>query len=141
MSHTTLKRFVFPFNPFCNLPGIAIRIYGFDSNGNKLLSPLFWGILDSGSGFFTIPKKLADSLNLKYKLMKEKAGTAGGSVTQYQCKGDFVISDNNNLVTFTNEKIAILDSDTPILVGIDPVFNAYRNVVICAQPKLSILNP
>jgi len=137
MQHSELYRLEYSF--LDKIPLIPVRLSGTDNHGKKILTQPLRGVLDSGASDFTISKAMAEFLHLKLKKIGE-GDTAGNKVDLFHTKGDFVIGLGKESIFYENVKISVLDSDTPILLGIDPIWYNFV-VTIDAHAGKIILEP
>lgn len=99
------------------------------------------GLLDSGSDQILIPKGIAKYLDLPLEKQEKPMKVAGGSKKWYKSKVDFIIGRGGREVIYTNQPIAVIDSDdSPVLVGRDPLFKGYE-VIFKEFNNQFILNP
>jgi len=137
MSHSELHRLEYSFVD--KIPQIPIRLFGKDAKGGEILTPPIKGVLDSGASRFTISKSMAEFLKMQLKKVG-KGDTAGNQVDSFAATGSFVIGLGEKSITYSDVYIAVLDSDTPILVGIDPVWRDFVVTIDASGDKL-VLEP
>ena len=108
-------------------------------NGKK--TQIIKGVLDSGADEVTIPKKIADYLELTLLPREKKILTAGGIREAYKSTVTFYLGRGGREVEYKDVEICVIDNkDVPVLVGIVPVFMDY-DVIIQAYRNRVILEP
>ena len=116
------------------LPMIPLR---FISENNES-SPIFLGILDSGSNEIALSKSLAKELEL-ILIKRHSSLTAGNKVKAYSSKANVNIGIPGREIKYENIEICILDSDIPILVGICPLFQEYSVTIDDFNKRILLL--
>ena len=137
MAHTRLLKFTFPYDELYGIPLIPINFFYKDGTPTQ---PFNNAILDSGASEITIPKTLADLLELELRPRSHPAQTAGGEVEAFTSTTDFNLGRGGRVVKYTDIDICVMDNCPAILVGIRPVFTDYK-VTIMAYKKKCILEP
>jgi predicted aspartyl protease len=98
-------------------------------------------VLDSGADAITIPKDLAEWLQLKLEPMKTPAKTAAGTTNAFIGKvSEFILGQGGREVIYKDVEVCTMEHCPYTLVGISPVFEDY-NVKIMASQKRYILEP
>lgn len=136
MSHSRLLRFSFGYDTECHTPLVPLRFI--DNEGRP--TPTFNAILDSGADEITIPKELSDELQLELTSREEPINTAGGEREAFLAVANFNLGRGGREVRYTDIDICVIDENMPILVGITPIFEDYR-VIIMAYQNRFILEP
>jgi hypothetical protein len=93
-------------------------------------------VLDSGSYKFMIPKVLADYLHLTLRCCKHPYGTAGGPKKGHIAEVEHIEIGQECVAEFHDIEVAVIDANTPVLIGRDPFFKAY--VVIIEENQRSV---
>ena len=137
MSHTRLLKFSFAYDEQFGIPLVPINFFYKDGTPTQ---PFNNAILDSGASEITIPKNLADLLELELKPRAQPAQTAGGEVIAFTATTDFNLGRGGRVVKYNNINICIMENCPAILVGIHPVFEDYK-VIIMAYKRKCILEP
>jgi hypothetical protein len=135
---TPLLKFNFPFQEKnVKVPTIPVRFI--DAAGHT--TPIIHAILDSGADNITIPKDLADFLQLPLKLLPEQVSTAAGLVNSYSSNVPFfILGQGGREVQYQDEQIRIIETCRAILIGIDPIFLEYA-ISINARDQKIFLDP
>lgn len=136
MAHSRLLKFTFTYDEQYLVPLIPIRFI--DNDGNPI--PTFNAILDSGADEVTIPKELADELQLELSPRPDLIHTAGGEMQAFTAIVNFNIGRGGREVEYTDINICVIDKDMPVLVGIEPVFKDYMVTIMAYENKI-ILEP
>jgi len=135
MSTSQLLKFTFSCNG--NKPAIPlIPIRFIDKNGQP--TPIFNAILDSGADELTIPKALSDLLKYELRLRSDKIHTAGGEIEAFSTVACFNIGRGDREVKYTNVDICVVDQDMPVLIGIKPIFEDYKVIIMAYQNKFKL---
>lgn len=137
MPHTRLLKFTFSYDELYGIPLVPINFFYKDGTPTQ---PFNNAILDSGASEITIPKTLADLLELELKPRTHPAQTAGGEVEAFTTTTDFNLGRGGRVVKYTDINICVMENCPAILVGIRPVFEDYK-VVITAYKRKCILEP
>jgi predicted aspartyl protease len=102
-------------------PLIPVRLM----HGSKV-SPLFWGLLDSGSDRVAIPKRLADLMEARLTEMPMGIITAAGHAKASTCVIDLELGFPQGTERFQAVCAIVVDTPlTPILIGRAPVFKEF----------------
>ena len=80
MSHSRLLKFIFAYDGLFGIPLVPINFFYKDGTPTQ---PFNNAILDSGADEITIPKALADLLELEIRSKPHAAQTAGGEVEAF----------------------------------------------------------
>jgi hypothetical protein len=135
--HSLKKHFWYKKKDRFGVPLIPITF--FNKSGVRT-QPLNNAILDSGAYEITIPKALADMLELELKPRSNLVHTAGGLIEAYTATIDFTLGRGGRFVHYTNVDICVMNQCPAVLVGINPIFKDY-NVTILAHERKSVLEP
>jgi len=137
MPHTRLLKFTFAYDELYGIPLVPINFFYKDGTPTQ---PFNNAILDSGASEITIPKSLSDLLELKLRPRTRPAQTAGGEVKAFTATTDFNLGRGGRVVKYTDIDICVMENCPAILVGIRPVFEDYK-VMIMAYKRKCILEP
>ena len=137
MSHSRLLNFTFAYDGLFGIPLVPINFFYKDGTPTQ---PFNNAILDSGANEITIPKALADLLELETRPRSHAAQTAGGEVKAFTATTDFNLGRGGRVVRYTDIDICVMDRCPAILVGIRPVFEDYKVTIMVYQNKF-ILEP
>jgi len=136
---TPLVKFIFKYDSLgCDITRVPINLIG--SKGRK--TGIINGVLDSGADEITIPKDLAEWLELDLILRDKPIHTAMGEKKAYSANIDFILfrGGKSREVYYKNIEICVIEGCPDILVGIEPVFKDY-NIIIKAYKKKVIFEP
>lgn len=77
---------------------------------------------------------------MKYELRprSEKINTAGGEINAFFSVACFVIGRGGREVKYENVDICVVDKDLPVLIGIKPVFEDYKVIIMAYQNKFKL---
>ena len=137
MAHTRLLKFTFAYNDLYGIPLVPINFFYKDGTPTQ---PFNNAILDSGASEITIPRTLADLLELELRPRTHPAQTAGGEVDAFTTTTDFNLGRGGRVVKYTDIDICVMGNCPAILVGIRPVFEDYK-VTIAAYKRKCFLEP
>lgn len=114
-----------------------MRFVRFDNVSTQIIN----AVLDSGADAITIPKELAQWLQLKLEPIKTSAMTAAGTTNAFIGKvPEFILGQGGREVKYRDLEVYTMEHCPYTLVGIDPVFEDY-NVTILASQKRFKLEP
>jgi predicted aspartyl protease len=135
---TPLLKFVIDYKRFhCRIPIVPVRFVRSDNVSTQMIN----AVLDSGADAITIPKELADWLQLKLEPKKTPAMTAAGTTNAFVGKVPaFILGQGGREVTYKDVEVYTMEHCPYTLVGITPVFEDY-NVTIQASQKRFRLEP
>ena len=135
---TPLLKFAFDYKRFhCRIPIVPVRFVRSDNVSTQMIN----AVLDSGADAITIPKDLAEWLQLKLEPMKTPAKTAAGTTNAFIGKvSEFILGQGGREVIYKDVEVCTMEHCPYTLVGISPVFEDY-NVKIMASQKRYILEP
>lgn len=135
---TPLINFVFDYKRFnCRIPIVPVRFVRFDNVSTQIIH----AVLDSGADAITIPKELAQWLQLKLEPIKTSAMTAAGTTNAFIGKvPEFILGQGGREVKYQDLEVYTMEHCPYTLVGIAPVFEDY-NVTILASQKRFKLEP
>jgi hypothetical protein len=135
---TPLLKFVFDYSRFhCRIPIVPVRFVRSDG----VSSPIINAVLDSGADALTIPKELAEWLQIKLEQTKTSAKTAAGTTNAFIGKApEFTLGQGGREVSYKDVEVYTMEHCLYTLVGITPVFEDY-NVTILASQKRFRLEP
>ena len=137
MTNSNLLKFSFSYDDLFGIPLVPINFFYKDGTPTQ---PFNNAILDSGASEITIPKVLADLLELELKPRDHPAQTAGGEVEAYTAITDFNLGRGGRIVKYTDIEICVMENCPAILIGIRPIFMDY-NVTIMAYRRKCFLEP
>ena len=132
---TPLLKFIFDYSKLnCRVPRIPIRFLRNDGKS----TPVIDAVLDSGADEVTIPKSLADWLQLSLKPKQNQINTASGKENAFIATVDFYIGRGGREVKYEKVQICVIDKCPAILIGINPVFDDYKITIIASEKKYAM---
>lgn len=137
MTNSNLLKFSFSYDDLFGIPLVPINFFYKDGTPTQ---PFNNAILDSGASEITIPKVLADLLELELKPRDHPAQTASGEVEAYTAITDFNLGRGGRIVKYNDIEICVMENCPAILIGIRPIFMDY-NITIMAYRKKCFLEP
>jgi predicted aspartyl protease len=135
MTHTNLLKFSFSYDERFGIPLVPINFFYKDGTPTQ---PFNNAILDSGASEITIPKMLADLLELELKPRSRPAQTAGGEVEAYIAKTDFNLGRGGRVIKYNDTEICVMEKCPAILVGINPIFNDYKVTIMAYKNRFTL---
>lgn len=119
-------------------PLLPIRFYQPSNKNNK--TPVFEGLLDSGSDGVHIHKAVAEMLNLSQMKKVESEGM-GGKYWSYEVEIGFIIGRGGREVDFGKVKAVYPENElnVPILIGRNPVFDEYQVIFEEYKKKFKLI--
>ena len=96
-------------------------------------------VLDSGAYGVAIPLSLAAVLELEMTMLPQPGQTAGGPVDSWMASADFRIGRGGVYIDYKDVDICILDWETRILVGMNPVFKDFIVTIDARDKKVSLV--
>ncbi len=119
-------------------PLLPVRFY--QPNNKKIITPIFEGLLDSGSDGVHIHKAIAEMLNLSQMKKVESEGM-GGKYWSYETEIGFIIGRGGREVDFGIVKAVYPEQElnVPILIGRKPVFDEYQVIFEDYKNKFKLI--
>ncbi len=96
-------------------------------------------VLDSGAYGIAIPLSMAAELELEMTMLEKPGQTAGGPVDTWMTSADFRIGRGGVYVEYKDVDICVLDWETRILVGMNPVFKDFIVTIDGRDKKVSLV--
>lgn len=85
------------------------------------------GLLDSGSDGIVLPPGIAEFLKLELREEEKPMRVVSHEVPRFSARVNLIVGRGGRFFTFPDVTVHIpREGDTPILIGRDPVFKAYR---------------
>jgi len=137
MIHSILLKFNFTYDDRFGVPLIPITFFNKGGVRTQLLNN---AILDSGAYEITIPKALADMLELELRPRSNLVHTAGGLIEAYTATISLKLGRGGRFVHYAKVDICVIKQCPAVLIGIHPIFEDY-NVTILAHERKSVLDP
>ena len=135
MPHSRLLKFTFAYDERFGTPLVPVNFFYKDGTPTQ---PFNNAILDSGAVEITIPKALADILELELRPRPNPAQTAGGEVEAFTATTDFNLGRGGRVVKYTDINICVMEKCPAILIGIRPVFEDYKVTIMAYQNKFTL---
>jgi len=135
MPHSRLLKFTFAYDERFGTPLVPVNFFYKDGTPTQ---PFNNAILDSGAVEITIPKALADILELELRSRPDPAQTAGGEVEAFTATTDFNLGRGGRVVKYTDINICVMEKCPAILIGIRPVFEDYKVTIMAYQNKFTL---
>lgn len=131
MPHSPLLRFSFSYTNHGRTPLVPVRFLTQDGK----LESTFNAILDSGADEVTISKEMADKLGLELEIRPDPIHTAGGERQAYSATANFNLGRGGREVRYTDVDICVIDVDMPVLIGITPIFEDYKVIIMAYRNR------
>jgi hypothetical protein len=133
---TPLLKFVFDYKRFhCRIPIVPVRFVRFDKVSTQIIN----AVLDSGADAITIPKELAQWLQLKLEPVKTSAMTAAGTTNALVGKApEFILGQGGREVKYEDVEIYTMEHCPYTLIGIAPVFEDYDVTILASQRRFKL---
>ena len=135
MTLVTKRRLTYQITDEC--PTVPINFFYKDGTPTPIYND---AVLDSGAYGVAIPLSLAVELDLDMTMLEQPGQTAGGPVDSWMTSADFKIGRAGVYVEYKDVDICVLDWETRILVGMNPVFKDFI-VTIDGRDKKVLLVP
>lgn len=94
--------------------------------------------MDSGAVEITIPKALADILELELRSRPNPSQTAGVEVEAFTATTDFNLGRGGRVVKYTDINICVMEKCPAILIDIRPIFEDYKVTIMAYQNKFTL---
>jgi len=119
-------------------PLLPVRFY--QPNNKKIMTPVFEGLLDTGSDGVHIHREIKEVLGLSQMKKVESEGM-GGKYQSYETEIGLIIGRGGREVDFGVVKAVYPENDlnVPILIGRDPVFKEYQVIFEEYKKKFKLI--
>lgn len=133
---TPLLKFVFDYKRFhCRIPIVPVRFVRSDG----VSSPIINAVLYSGADARTIPKELAEWLQIKLVPTKTSARTAAGTTNAFIGEApEFILGQGGREVSYKDVEVYTMEHCSYTLVGITPVFEDFNVTIQASQTRFRL---